>query len=490
MPMQPRKQPQQSRILQAVAALKAFDRARAVQLLREELRHGPPSGNQWRSVSMLASQIGEIEIALEAARRFAHGSQSTLGGLLYYWGELATYDRIEEARKEIARLPANVREQPALLHFLGTLAGQEGEFEQAQDYYRRTLARAPAMPQTWFALAMLKTFAPGDTDLEAMERLRPQFERAEPALYARFLYGLAKAWHDCGEFDRAWQLYSQGAALRKREEKWDPDLLERFAGSLIRDFTAEAASKLTPPAIRSRPALFINGLPRSGTTLVEQILVSHSRVAAGGEVNLLRASLLATGDHTLAGALAYQERFSGPDPWGALATGYFNMLEARFRTRGLVVDKTLGQSHFMGLLLHMLPGARVIWMRRSPEDVALSCFRNFFSSAIPWSWSFPDIARFFNIEDRLFAHWTEQFPDRILTVPYEEMVHDPDKWIGRILDHAGLEDEPQLRTFHETRRNVKTASVSQVRQPISTSRIGLSQAYDAHLTPFREAYRG
>jgi len=218
-------------------------------------------------------------------------------------------------------------------------------------------------------------------------------------------------------------------------------------------------------------------------------LVSHSEVENGSELNLLRAALIPTGDRSLQGALAYQKRVEARDPWGALAADYFRMLEMRFRTERLVVDKTLGQSHFMGLLLHMLPEARVIWMRRNAEDVALSCFRNFFSSPLPWSWSLADIGRFFVLEDRLFAHWIEQFPERILVVPYESLVSAPEEWIPRILDHAGLPDEPQVREFHATKRNVRTASVQQVRGPISTASIGLSRAYDEHLAPFRAVYR-
>jgi len=490
--MQPRKQPQQSRILQAVEALNALDRDGAVKLLQEELQQGPPSGNVWKSVTILAGRIGEVEIALEAARRFSRTVPITLEGLLFYWGELAGYDRTEEARADVARLPTNARGHPSVLHFLGIIAAQEGAFDKAEDYYRRAIAASPMVPQTWFALAMLKNFQPGDGDLADMERLKARIlSAADSSLQARFLYGLAKAYHDLGEFDRAWELYSDGAALRRREEKWDPAALDQFADGLIRDFTARSVSeKLAPPSSPYRRALFVNGLPRSGTTLVEQILVSHSQVEDGGEVNFLRASLIPTGDHSKAGALDYQRRFAGADPWGTLAASYFHMLEMRFRSKGLMVDKTLSQSHYMGLLLHMMPDARVIWMRRNPEDVALSCLRNFFTSQIPWSWSLTDIARYFNVEDRLFAHWTEHFSDRILVVPYEEMVRDPGQWIGRIVAHAGLADEPQLEEFYKTRRNVKTASVSQVRQPISVARIGQSQAYAAHLAPFREVYRG
>lgn len=477
------------RIFAAIERLKAGDRAAAAELLREELRRGTASGERWKSVHRLADQIGEIEIAIEAARRYSRTEPLALERLLPYWGELAGYDRLDQAFDEVGRLPEKAREHPSVLHFLGTISGQQGEFGKAEDYYRRAIAQSPLVPQTWFALSMIKTFAPGDTDLAAMERVLPHVGGTEPSLQARFLYGLAKAYHDCGEFDRAWELYSRGAALRRQEEKWDGERLQATAEGLIREFTAEAAGRLTPVASPPRRALFVNGLPRSGTTLVEQILVSHSEVESGAEINLLRAALIPTGDHSLAGALQYQARSGDGDPWGALAGDYFRMLAMRFRTDGLVVDKTLGQSHFMGLLLHMLPDARVIWMRRGPEDVALSCFRNYFTAQLPWSWSLEDIGRFFAIEDRLFTHWIEQFPDRILVVPYEDMVRDPQDWVGRILTHAGLSPEPQVHESHKTKRSVKTASVSQVRQPISTGRIGLSQAYDKYLDPFRAAYR-
>lgn len=482
--------PPQSRILHAVAALKDRDRERAVVLLEEELKHGPSSGERWKSVTKLAGQIGEIEIAIEAARRYSRTAPQTLERLLHYWGELASYDRTQRARQEVSKLPARMSQHPGVLHFLGTLAGQEGDFTKAERLYREAIAQSSYVPQTWFALSMIKTFAPGDPDLAEMERLLPEIERGtDPAIRARFLYGLAKAWHDCGDYERAFALYSRGAALRRMEEKWDPEALARHADGLIRDFTRDGMKQLEPSGAEGR-ALFVNGLPRSGTTLVEQILVSHSQVAEGGELNLLRAALIPAGDHSLAGALRYEQRMAGRlDPWGALAASYFRMLQMRFRTRKLVVDKTLGQSHFMGLLLHMLPQARVIWMRRDPEDVALSCFRNFFSSQIPWSWSLEDIGQFFTIEDRLFAHWTEQFPKRILVVPYESLARSPEEWIPRILSHAGLPDEPQVREFHATRRNVRTASVQQVRSPISTARIGQAQAYQAHLAPFRAAYR-
>ncbi len=480
-----------SRILAAIECLKAGERRRAQQLLADELGDGPPTGERWRSISRLASEIGEIDMAIEASRRHSLTEPISLERMLGHWGVLAALGRTEEALQAAARAPASVAEQPSLLHFRGTVAGQLGDFAGAEAFYRRALAQTPYIPQTWFALAMIKKFTPGDPDLGAMEALLPAFAQSDNELRARFLYGLGKAHHDCGAFDRAFDYYAQGAALRKEAEQFDADALEDFAGRLVRDFTPDAMSRLVPSQATDNRVIFVNGLPRSGTTLVEQILASHSRVGDGGEVNLLKPALIPTVDRTWTGAIAYQEGSASADPWGDIARDYQRMIGMRFHdAEGLIVDKTLTQSHMMGLLLHTLPQAKVLWLRRNPQDVALSCFRSFFTSAIPWSWSFADIGRFFRIEDRLYEHWAAKFPERILTVPYEELVQDPGTWIPRILAYVGLEMEPQVLAFHETKRSVRTASVQQVRAPISTDRIGLSAPYAKYMAPFEDAYRG
>lgn len=480
---------QNSYVLQAIEALKIGDRSSAITLLKSELRSGPASGDRWRSISKLAFDIGAIDIGLEASLRFSQTSPVTLDRLLHYWGDLANYGRTEIASTAIAKLSLSQRQQPNIAHFLGTIAGQDGDFEKAQRYYREALSKTPHLPQTWFALSMIKTFTQGDDDLAVMEQLQAGMSKADPALYARFLYALAKARHDLGDTDRAFALYAKGAQLRQKEAPYNRDAVEKFADRLCQDFTPDNIARLQPSSVNERRSIFVNGLPRSGTTLVEQILASHSQVVDGAEINLFRAALIPTRDYSFTGAANYQQRLGeGQDPWGAVARDYYDMLAIRFRTSGIIVDKTLSQSHFMGLIMHTLPTANVIWMRRKPEDTALSCYRSFFSSAIPWSWSLTDIAHYFRIEDRLYAHWTALFPDRILTVPYEELVRDPKIWIPKILAHSGLDEEAQVYSFHETKRSVRTASVQQVRGPISTNRIDSAKAYERHLAPFLNAY--
>ncbi len=478
-----------SRILDAVGALEAGERRRAAALIARELRAGEQTGDRWGSVSKLATKIGEIDLGIEASRRFAMSEPISLDRLLGHCGLLAQVGRSEQGIELLDRLPPQAQDHPAVLHFRGTIASENGEFERAEALLRRSLQLAPGSPQSWFALSMIKTFEPGDPDFAGLAAIEPQMGGVDTLTRARYYYALGKALVDMGEVAQGFAQYEKGAALRRQDEPYDRAAQTAFAEGLLADFTRSSLAQLTPSRFRDQRSIFVNGMPRSGTTLVESILVSHSRVSDGAEVNLVQPSLIPTRDQTFAGALAYQDRVSSKDPWGDLATDYHKMLRMRFPGGGLVVDKTLSQSMVMGLLLHMMPDARVVWMRRQPEDIALSSYRAFFTSSVTWSWSMTDIAHQMRLEDRLYRHWAELFPEQILTVPYEDLVQSPEEWIARIFGHVGLELEPQVFEFHKNRRKVRTASVKQVRSAISTDAIGKSDRFAEQLAPFREAYQ-
>lgn len=475
-------------VLQAIDALKDFDRAHARDLLQRELDNGPVHGEQWKNVSMLASKIGEIDISVEAARRYAATPPVSIERLLHYWGELATFGRGDQALKEVEGHAPAILQHAAVLHFVGSVLSENGDFDGAERCFRQALSKAPNAPQTWFALAMNTTFSADNPLLAEMEKIRPAFNAAPPSIKARFLYGLAKAYDDCGDIEKSFKYYDEGAALQRSVQKFDFEQLEHFVDRLINDFTPEAMQTLGSSGTTDVAAIFINGLPRSGTTLVEQILVSHPDVGDGGEINLLRPTLIPTGDYSFAGGKNYATKVGMTTAWDKLAQEYKRLLDMRFSGSGKRVDKTLVQSHYMGFLTQMMPTAPVIWMRRNPDDVALSCYRTFFSSHIPWSWSLADIGRFFRLEDRLFSHWSAMFPDQILVMSYEALVASPEQHVPEILAHCGLADTPEVYQSHLHRRAVRTASVKQVRAPISTSRIGSAERYEAQLKPFYDAY--
>ena len=438
---------------------------------------------------MLTRQIGEIELTIEASRRFARTAPFELERLLVHCEDLASFGRDAMVEEALAGLPVSQQQHPAVLHLKPTLASERGDFDTAEELYRRVLAHTPAQPATWLALAMIKRFRAGDPDLAALEQAERALTHAPPPLRARLRFARGKALDDCGDTAAAFALYAESGRLRASEAHYDPVALERQTTQLIAQQTPETLARLAPSGAENSRAIFVHGLPRSGTTLVEQILAAHSAVVDGGEINLMGPALLDTGDQSLRGALAYQQR-AAAEAWTQVGATYHRLLKERFPALGRVVDKTLNQSRMLGLQFHALPEARLIWLRRDPEDTALSCLRTFFNTPLPWSWTPQRLAHYFRLEDRLFEHWKAVFPDRILAVRYEDLVEDPGAWIPRITAHAGLSAEPAQFSAHRSDRRVGTASVQQVRAPISTQAVGRARAFATLLNPFSEAYRG
>jgi tetratricopeptide (TPR) repeat protein len=373
-----------------------------------------------------------------------------------------------------------------VLHVRGNIANQLGRVEAAQELFRRALAKSPAAIQTWFALAMIKTFKAGDPDLAAMERLE-QAPGAQPEARASLCYGLGKAWEDCADADRAFQYYSKGAALVRLQRPFDIKGYCSAAEDVIRDFAPDNPKKFTASGFEGQRSLFVTGLPRSGTTLTEQMLIGHSAVADGAELGLFPTALIPLLGGSFADALRYQQS-TPSDPWGEIARDYAHLVDLRFQSSSLVIDKSLGQSLLTGLILHSMPDARIVWLRRNPDDVALSCFRTYFTAGLAWTCSLADIADYMRSEDRLFEHWCSIYPDRILVVPYEELVRSPTSWFEQLQRHFGLPVEVGVEDLARKERAVSTASVTQVRQPISTSRVGQAANFERQLKPFRDRY--
>ena len=254
----------------------------------------------------------------------------------------------------------------------------------------------------------------------------------------------------------------------------------------MRGYDAQAIAAL---AQQQREAtsrtIFVTGLPRSGTTLVEQILTSHSAVGAGAEISKLELLAKDTGGASFDDL----SRYADERGLAEAARLWQHWLDERFATPGRLVDKTVDASRFLGLAAAALPEAPLIWLTRSPLDCAWSCFRTYFMWAgLPWSYDLEDIAAHFRLEDRLLQQWQDILGDRLLVVPLEALADEPDGWIRRILAHCGLSEESQAFKPHENPRPVTTASVRQVRKPINRDGIGSAEPYREFLEPFLDAY--
>ena len=476
----------------ALEAFKARDRDASADFLIQAVATDAPLGAGWAGVSRLAAMIGEVEPALTAARRAAAVNPADPAPRLALGQMLATLGRVNDARDVGI---AVTREQPrnsGAWHFLGTCRAQLGEMEQSIADLRRAISlhdSPMAMGWSWQAIAEAKKFKAGEPDIDAMEALLTRMPATDEGEEARsvVLYALAKAYDDLGRIDDAFAAYAKGAEIMVRRRNYKAAETDTFVDQVVSGWTADFHASLPGQGVDSTRPIFVFGLPRSGTTLVEQILASHAGVTDGAEINLFSVAAMPIRGFSPAAVSDYAAR-AGGEGFKAMGEAYLHLLDERFGPEGRVIDKTLNHSRYLGLISHVLPQARFIWLQRSPGAVAWSCFRTRFSRGVDWSWSLEDMGRYFAGEDRLRAHWTRVLGDRVLTVPYDELVVDPEPWIAKILAHVGLGFQSGLTEFHKTDRAVTTASFAQVRQPLYTTSREAWRRYETHLQPFFDAY--
>lgn len=469
-------------------ALERGDRVALNGIIGQLVALRAPMGDQWQPLAQIAAGFGEHRLALQAIDLFVD-----------HWGgrPSAQFKKVEfltllnswqDADALLRTIPENVPDPASNIYRKGTAALNLGRIDEGRSHLERLTRMRPQMGFAWFSLAMAVDFAERPDLAERLICGASAMEGRAADQRSPYLYALGKAHADRGEYALAFAAFAEGGRLTRSMVKYDHEADRATAARAIDGYTADriasVAHRQSEPTSKT---IFVTGLPRSGTTLVEQILTSHSAVADGGE--LARLYLLADEvGGTDWSALARHVEARGA---GSSAHLWDHWLDEMYPVPGRIVDKTIEASRFLGLAASLLPEAPLIWMTRDPLDCAWSCFRTSFSgAAMPWSYDLADIAAHFRVEDELLARWREILGDRLLVLSYEALVTDPAAWIPRLLTHCGLAAEPQVFAPHENRRPVMTASMIQVRQPINRAGIGAAEPYRSFLGPFIDAYYG
>ena len=445
-------------------------------------------GGQWQQMAYLAAGNGELALAREAIDLLVEASGGgpealyTKGGLLALLGDWRAADAL------LRTLPEDVPDPAGNAYSRGTAALNLGKADEARRHLEQATLLLPQSGVAWLALSMSADLSREPVLADRLIAAARGMEGAAPSQQVPYCYALGKAHVERGEHALAFDAFSRGARQMKSLLAYDRNADRADAANAVDGYSSERiaamAGEQREPTGRT---IFVVGLPRSGTTLVEQILTSHSAVSDGAETSRL---------FLLAGEVGGQSypllaRYAAAEGVTSAARLWHHWLDELFPASSRIVDKTVTTSRFLGLAAALLPEAPLIWLTRDPLDRAWSCFRTSFSgSAMPWSYDLADIAFHFRLEDQLLAQWREILGERLLTVPYESLVADPDAWIRRILAHCGLAEEPQVFAPHENRRPVPTASMMQVRRPINRDAIGSAEPYRQFLTPFIEAYYG
>ena len=389
---------------------------------------------------------------------------------------LASYDRALELDPDFADALGN----------RGMLLAELGRFDEARAAIERSLALAPRSVRGYYNLTVSMKLAAGDPHLKAMQDLAEDIDALSLDEQIHLRFALAKALGDIGDHARSFPHLLAGAALKRQAITYDEAASLAELRRIQSVFSEDVLRDVTGSGDPSPAPVFILGMPRSGTSLVEQILASHPKVAAAGETDDLRQAL---GSINADGALAFEAiGDSPPAQWRRIGQDYLRQISAFGADAARITNKTTENFRLIGFIRLALPQAKIIHVQRDPIDTCLSCFTKLFGGDLPFTYDLAELGRYHRAYETLMAHWREVVPPQVmLEVRYEDIVADLHGQARRIVSHCGLDWDPRCIDFHLTERWVHTASATQVRQPIFRSSIGRWRSQQAFLQPLIDA---
>ncbi len=449
----------------------------AEQRYREAIDINPEYANAL--VNLAALLQANPEVAEPLLRRVLKinpkypGARAMLGVILLSSGR--EHEATVALRKAVKVSP----QDPVALLGLAQVARVEGRFDEAQSLLKRTLEISPKMPTAWAALNTTRKMTADDSDWFATAE---EIAGSGIPLWdeSQLRFAIGKYCDDIKDYEHAFANYRRGNELLKSvADKYDPKAHGSLADDMIRVLTRETFASITEGGSASVKPVFVLGMPRSGTSLTEQIIASHPAARGAGEPDFW---LKAAGVHQD----AIREGVLGLPVRRKLAEDYLRLIECRFPDVQRIVDKTPANSDLLGVIHTVFPNARIIHMRRDPIDTCLSCYFQNFSTAMTYTMDLADLADYYRSHQRLMNHWYCSLPPgTILEVPYEELVADQEAWTRKILEFIGLEWDKRCLAFHETRRSVVTASAWQVRQKIYRQSVERWRNYERFIGPLK-----
>ena len=457
----------------------------AERLLRHALRQSAHVPLAWRGLGPALLALGRLTEAADAARYLRTiepenpqswiATAAAAARLLHPEEALAAYERAVQLQPEEVRLRTSIG------HVHKTL-GQRAESEAA---YKAAIALDPRNAEAYWSLADLKNYSFSDAEIAAMQAVLADNDRP-PAGDAQLSFALGKAYEQRRQYPLAFDYYARGNARRRLDEPFDIGAFERRAARIREFFSADFIAAHAAGGDISAAPIFIVGLPRSGSTLIEQILASHSAVEGTMELpNIL--NMVRDLTRLAPAGSGY------PESLGVMPAPQFGMLGARYleetaplrRGRPHFIDKLPNNFSHIGFIHAILPRATLIDARRHPMDCCFSIFKQHFAEGQTFSYDLGDLGSYYRSYLAMMEHWDAVLPGKVLHVQYEQLVHEPEAQIRRLLRQCGLPFESGCLAFHETRRAVRPASAAQVRQPIYTASIGYWKHFEPQLAPLK-----
>ena len=362
---------------------------------------------------------------------------------------------------------------------MGAILHEAGRFNEAADNYRKALSIKQDFAECHRNLSQIKKFTKDDQQIAVLRSLYETSEK-EPDR-AHICFALAKACEDLGEIDEAFGFYAEGNRLRKKELQYTIEN-DRNIFRAVRSVFDKLPAEVLPAPPHSKTPILIVGMPRSGTSLVEQILASHPGVYGAGEIELLNNAVKInfTGEPVSDPALLSRE----------IASAYLDKLEAIGKERRFVVDKMPFNFRWLGFLLSAQPDIKIVHTTRDGMAVCWSNFRQYFTAkGLGFTYDMEDMAEYYRLYEDLMQFWKERFPERIYDLNYERLTENQEEETRKLLDYCGLSWDARCLEFENTERAVMTASAAQVRSKIYKGSSEAWRRFEKHLGPLISALK-
>jgi tetratricopeptide (TPR) repeat protein len=381
----------------------------------------------------------------------------------------------ESAIDYFDRALEQVPNDPGVLTSKGHALKTWGKQADAIEAYRKAVAAKPSHGDAWYSLANLKIFEFTDGEVDQMTRL-VEGDELMPNDQTNLFFALGKAFEDRKNFELSFDNYVRGNRIKKAQSKYDADKMQEEFLEQESIVTPELIERNKQAGCMALDPIFIVGLPRAGSTLLEQILSSHSQVDGTLELpNVISLAHRLRRGKRLSGENLYPSILAelSPSQYREYGEAYIEDTRIHRQSAPFFIDKMPNNFRHIGLIKMMLPNAKIIDARRHPIACCFSAYKQLFAEGQEFSYSLNDIGQYYSDYVKLMKHWDEVLPGQILRVHYEHVVADLEGQVRRVLDFCGLPFENACLSFHETKRSVRTASSEQVRKPIYRS--GLEQ---------------
>jgi len=469
-----------ARLLAGVAVENKHYRDAEVFLLRA-VTTAPDYARAWADLCNVQKELHKFSDAVTSARKVLELTPDKAPSHMLYAGAISQVGDHEEAVRAYENA---LKISPELAGAFCAMAHHQktvGLTDDAIAGYRRAISTKPDHAEAYWSLANLKTFRFEDEEVEAMETLLDREDLPDESR-SQIHNALGLELESRKDFTHAFSNFEKGNLIQRKTESYDPVKTEGTYGGIIELFDKEFLSKNRVAAATEITPIFIVGLPRSGSTLIEQILASHSQVDGTHELGDLAHVIRGNHPKRKRGE-RFPEQFAALDAleWAAIGTDYLERTEIFRGSAPYFVDKNPNNFVFIGMLGLAIPNAKIINARRHPLDSCFGSYKQLFASGQPFSYDLTELGEYYIQYCRLMDHWREVLPEFVLDVQYEQVVADLETNVRRILEFCGLPFEDACLRFYETERAVKTASSEQVRRPIYASSVNFWRNYERHL---------